>query len=350
MRGQREKRAARVVRRRVAVAGVLCAIVLVTAALVFAGGRHQPGQHVDVAASSFAPRSTAASSTVSTATQPAPSTEGSTFPSTTETATTVTADASATDDPSSDTTTTTATTHPPLPEHAVSAVLVETPTVAGRFLKVSVTIKNRKTDDWIGLRMVPEDSPAYWNAPSNAKADCTRSELHSEEETFVWNVQYKVPGHHSPTVVIVGCGPTPDTPVALPIDIEVEGPTGPSNGAYQPAIQSLGWLPYWRNGTTDPSLSYLWMFGADWDGAVDHFVIDWGDGTPPEVVAATIPDDQRERLCDPTREYEGSETGVGAGHHYSTDGPHNPTVTIVSTGCDGVDPHQQSTATLSDFA
>lgn len=327
-------RVAFVGRRRIVVIGVVAAIILAIGAVVYTG---HDTQHLDVAASSGEPRTTTQSSSTASSTSDTASTNSSTTPSTA----TVLSTTTATDNAPGDTT-------PGVPQHTVSAVVVSTPAVAGQILTVSVTIRNRKVDDQVGLLFEGQHVGFYDPPPGFQPITCADSGLRSEEETFRFNVDFKIPGHHYPAVYVYGCGPSPDPTIDLPVDINVEGPPGPTNGAFLPAVRSLEWSTGPQDGTADPSQTHILFNGIDRDGVVERFVIDWGDGTAPNEIAISTTDEMRARACDPAQEYDATEGAGLAGHHFANDAPRSVTVTIVSGGCDGADPHQSASATLTN--
>ncbi|HWL36014.1 MAG TPA: PKD domain-containing protein [Frankiaceae bacterium] len=114
------------------------------------------------------------------------------------------------------------------------------------------------------------------------------------------------------TVTTGGCGAETETKsVSTSVKVIAEG-TG--NGPAQPTVSA-------KQTATGISLS-----GADADGFVKKFYIDWGDGSPESYVGP--------RSLDSCVDGQGSQWNTGAGRSYAEPGTYTVTVTVMSVNCD----------------
>jgi len=93
-----------------------------------------------------------------------------------------------------------------------------------------------------------------------------------------------------------------------------------------------------------PGFLKVWAKARDEDGFVHHFVIDFGDGTPPE----TRPGDPYGCRPMPSGWPAPSDASIQApypSHQYATPGSFTITVTVVSTACSGLE-EQHASATI----
>lgn len=93
----------------------------------------------------------------------------------------------------------------------------------------------------------------------------------------------------------------------------------------------------------EPGFLKVWAQGADDDGYVSRFLVDFADGTPVE----TLPGDPMG--CRPTRSGWPSRSLASfqppyPSHRYAAPGTYAITVTVVSTGCDGGEEQTASAA------
>lgn len=125
---------------------------------------------------------------------------------------------------------------------------------------------------------------------------------------------YASPGTYTAkaTVTTGGCGAETETrSVSSSVKVLAEGS---GNGPAQPTV------------TATKTATGLALHGADADGFVKKFYIDWGDGSPESYVGP--------RSLDSCVDGQGSEWNTGAGHSYAEPGTYTVTVTVMSVNCD----------------
>jgi hypothetical protein len=125
---------------------------------------------------------------------------------------------------------------------------------------------------------------------------------------------YATPGTYTgrATVTTGGCGAETETrTVAETVKVLAEGS---GNGPAQPTVSAT------RTATG------LALHGADADGFVKKFYVDWGDGTPETYVGS--------RSLDSCVDGQGSEWNTGTGHSYAEPGTYTVTVTVMSVSCE----------------
>jgi hypothetical protein len=91
----------------------------------------------------------------------------------------------------------------------------------------------------------------------------------------------------------------------------------------------------------DPTWLSVTGLAHDPDGFLRTFMVDWGDGSAPEVLARDVSPCVDDQVGWPQPNWFAIFTGQ-AFHHYSAHGTYTVTATAVSTACDGSTPQQGS--------
>ncbi len=128
---------------------------------------------------------------------------------------------------------------------------------------------------------------------------------------------YAKAGTYTGTAIVTTgeCGaPTESKTVTQSVKVVAEGA---GNGPAVPTVSA---------GQVDGQ-EKVTLHGADSDGFVKKFWVDWGDGSPETYVGPRSLD-----LCEPGK---GSTWDTTATHDYSEPGTYTVTVTVMSTNCDG---------------
>ena len=118
----------------------------------------------------------------------------------------------------------------------------------------------------------------------------------------------------------------------MPTEVFVSGPAAPTNGPESPTLSDpITFFP------PDAPLT-IWqnLQGGDPDGGLDHFTVDWGDGSPVESPPAEFRDPgETQHDCSPNAEYSGTSGYAQPEHTYAAPGSYVLTLTIVSVDCSG---------------
>lgn len=128
------------------------------------------------------------------------------------------------------------------------------------------------------------------------------------------------------TVTTGGCGAATETKVTKTSVKVTAAESG--NGPAKPTVSA--------EKQVEAQLAKLLLHGADADGFVKKFWVDWGDGSPETYVGP--------RSLDSCVPGEGSSWHPTASHEYAAAGSYTVTVTVMSTSCDG---GQGQTATVT---
>lgn len=117
----------------------------------------------------------------------------------------------------------------------------------------------------------------------------------------------------------------------------VTSATNPSNGAENPqgVISAAGEVGGSQHEMTAS------VGGSDFDGYIRSLTLDWGDATAPSTVARPLGDCKAGANGWPDPYDAGTEQ---LPHEYAAPGPYVVTLTITSTGCDGLAPQLATTA------
>lgn len=138
---------------------------------------------------------------------------------------------------------------------------------------------------------------------------------------------YAKAGTYTGTAVVTtgGCGAPTETK-RLTQSAKVVAPEQ-GNGPAKPTVSAE---------QVEAELAKLLLHGADADGFVKKFWVDWGDGSPETYVGPRSLD-----ACSPG---DGSSWDPAVTHDYAEPGSYQVTVTVMSTNCDG---GQGQTATVT---
>lgn len=137
---------------------------------------------------------------------------------------------------------------------------------------------------------------------------------------------YAKAGSYTGTAIVTtgGCGAPTETKTVYGSVKVVEAEQG--NGPAKPTVTAE-----WSDGK-------LLVHGADADGFVKKFWVDWGDGSPETYLGPRSLD-----ACEPG---QGSQWDTSAGHTFPEAGTYTVTVTVMSTNCEGGQ-GQTATTTLT---
>lgn len=216
---------------------------------------------------------------------------------------------------------------------------------AGELTTFTVTLANRKFDDLVLFHRDDTLTEQFAQSPGSPALSCDSQAVRATEETIVFQVAFRVTGQHHHIIDMGGCGGSGDEPeVFWPLDFTVSGGQAPSNGPRVPTFD-----PSFTKQvqSSDPGVVDLIALTTDEDGVVDQLTIDWGDGSSPTVVDIAIDPDVEARACDSSAEYYRSNGSFERTHSYATSGQHDVTVTAHSVGCNGAEPHQTSSYSLT---
>ena len=171
--------------------------------------------------------------------------------------------------------------------------------------------------------------------------DCTSRDRSQVVETVQFSQRLRQVGFHRHFILSQDCYQTggPNRPVETLTTIEfyMSGPAAPGNGPEPPH----GPVGFTYSPDTPLSIGQN-LQGTDDDGIVDHFTIDWGDGSDVESVSAEL--QQGTPPCDPDSEYIATFGSGQSQHTYSAAGTYVLTLSIFSVDCSG-GTEQQATVT-----
>jgi len=129
-------------------------------------------------------------------------------------------------------------------------------------------------------------------------------------------------------------------------DVHVLSGTARSNGPDAPSA-----TVFWHNvqGENDAFTKHATASGTDDDGFVRQMTLDWGDGSPPDVVTFTNCVDEPTSWPYATGSPDRTQNTAEFSHHYASAGTYSIRATVNSAGCNGAD-RQEARSEPADLA